>query len=233
MSFFKLLSGKIAKATKESGWYDIFNSQDVQIRPGIITMVPTGIKTEFSPDLRAKINEKSGRGLAGLTCHAGCIDADYRKEWFVLMSIIQPTYNACLNDYVNEKQRLMLESLETRGLIEIPKDTAVAQFKLEYVPNVWVDVSGDNAIYMESDMTRTGGFGSTEKHLEVMHVLDYVKKSKERSVPIESKDMTLTTLCKDHKFTFILQGRNNFDGTHAQLIEEHGSCVILDILISQ
>lgn len=234
MSYFKLLSGKIAKATSQSGWYDIYSSQDIKIRPGIISRIPTGITTEMSSDLRAQICEKSGKAWAGLQCKGGCIDADYREEWFVMMTVLTP--ERLLFPYAEKKQAPLLKQLESRGYILIPAGTDVAQFKLEYIPQVAIDL-GQGAIYLESDMTRTGGFGSTEEHLQklndVNNVLNYVKKCQSLGVQIESKDKELQSLCKEHLFTFSLLGRHDFTGTLHALIGEHGSCVITNIIFKQ
>lgn len=65
----------------DAGW-DLYASQKVEMDPWERYLVPTGIKTEFSPDYVALIRDR-GSGPKTHIVVAGVIDAGYRGEWFV------------------------------------------------------------------------------------------------------------------------------------------------------
>src|SRR4051812_33587591 len=85
MHMFRLITGKIEKATRHSAAFDLFYSGD---QPLILTdtpvAIPTNVRTIFSPGLAAIIKEKSGLALQGIELKGGVIDADYRDEWKVI-----------------------------------------------------------------------------------------------------------------------------------------------------
>ena len=143
-TFFELRSGKIEKGTLESAAWDLFNAgPDLIIPPickdsGSIRGCPTGVKTAFSPNLRAVIMGKSGLGLKGLAILGGLIDSDYRGEWVVI----------CCN--LGEVD-LVIRSGEK-----------VAQFILEVIPAIPMIQGGDSIVSVKSE-ARIGGFGSTGK----------------------------------------------------------------------
>lgn len=84
--FFRLVSGRIERATKDSAAFDLFYSGTERIyvddRP---VLIKTGVRSEFSPGYVAIMKERSGLGLKGLEVKAGVIDADYRGEWGVVV----------------------------------------------------------------------------------------------------------------------------------------------------
>ena len=67
------------RATKGSSGYDIRTLKDVTLRPGDITLVPTGLTAKMLTDEELQLRGRSGLALKGL-CLAngvGTIDSDY------------------------------------------------------------------------------------------------------------------------------------------------------------
>lgn len=65
----------------DAGW-DLYASQDLGMMEGERYLIPTGIKTEFSPGYVALVRDR-GSGPKTHFVVAGVIDAGYRGEWFV------------------------------------------------------------------------------------------------------------------------------------------------------
>lgn len=212
-TYFRLKSGKIEKATKYSGWYDIYSNKDATFGPGLVTKVSTGMVTEMSPNLRARICEKSGRALAGLECHGGCIDADYDKEWAIIMTFNMPEPR--LFDLMDDKQRAFVDQIRQNGAFTLPAGTAVAQFKLELIPEVYLRID-EGAFYVDSGALRTGGFGSTEAS-RIPALATYVADMKSRHLPILSGDKHLIDLCGTGIYIFDFEGGGSYQGTIAEL----------------
>lgn len=231
--FFKLKTGRIAKATTQAGWYDLFSSQDAVFYPGVVTAVHTGITAEMSVGLRARICEKSGRALAGLECHGGCIDSDYNKptdEWLVIM-----TFNAPSPDVIEyllaqgaflDKQKAFIQEWRKSGHFILPAGTAIAQFKLEVIPTVELIIAS-GAKFDEPEIIRDGGLGSTDEHFERGAVFKYVGNFLQKGIEIISGDMAFKALCKNHAFGFTLGSGVKFHGTVSDLCRVHGSQAII------
>lgn len=151
-TYFRLLTGRIEKGTRHSAAFDLFyNGTEPLLISDKPRLIPTGVTTDFSPDLVAIIKEKSGLSLKGLELKAGVIDADYRGEWGVLARFPAPIY---LMDETSKPK--------VRHFRVNPGDK-VAQFILLELPvvNVWAEM-GASIIYKD-EVRGTGGFGSTGK----------------------------------------------------------------------
>ena len=62
--------------------------QELEIRPGCVVSVPTGIRLEIPPGYEAQVRPRSGlaaRHAIGIPNSPGTIDADYRGEVKVLL----------------------------------------------------------------------------------------------------------------------------------------------------
>jgi hypothetical protein len=231
--FFKLKTGHIAKATLQAGWYDIFSSADAVFYPGVMTAVKTGITAEMSPNLRARICEKSGRALAGLEVHAGCIDSDFCKpkdEWLIIM-----TFNAPSPDFIEyllsqdaflDKQKAFIQEWRKSGHFVLPAGTAIAQFKLELIPIVEIIV-GDSAICDMPEIVRDGGLGSTDEHFEKKAAFEHLGNLLNRGVELISGDLTFKAKCKNHKFMFGLLSGVKYHGTIHELISLYGPIAVI------
>ena len=143
--WFRLLQGKIEKATKESAAFDLFydGKDDMFIEWGKLHKVPTGVITEFSPSLVVIIKEKSGMALQGFEVHGGVIDADYREEWLVIGRAEYNGYAAATGITLKPGQK-------------------IAQFVLVEIPKItFSDFVNQSKIVFKDDK-REGGFGSTD-----------------------------------------------------------------------
>jgi dUTP pyrophosphatase len=65
----------------DAGW-DLYASEKIKMVRGQRYLIPTGIKTEFSPGYVALVRDR-GSGPKTHIVVAGVIDAGYRGEWFV------------------------------------------------------------------------------------------------------------------------------------------------------
>ena len=69
-----------ARQTKNAAGYDFYLPDDVELMPGKVTMVPTGVKAYMQPDeflglhIRSSLAVKKGLSLVN---NVGIIDADY------------------------------------------------------------------------------------------------------------------------------------------------------------
>ncbi len=144
MNVFRLLSGKIERATIDSAAFDLFYAGDVDIFIGDKPVaVPTGVRSAFSPGLMAKIWEKSGLSLKGIEVKGGVIDADYRDEWKVVLRY------AFFQEYDAQKYSPFC----------IKPGMKIAQFTLIELPRVTFE-AGEGVI-STVETVRIGGFGST------------------------------------------------------------------------
>lgn len=152
-SYFRLLTGRIEKATKHSAAFDLFyNGTEPLLIGDSPVLILTGVTTAFSQNLVAIIKEKSGLALKGLELKAGVIDADYRQEWGVLARF--PIRESNLITWHEGKGEL--------PHFRVNPGDKVAQFILVELPEV--ELSAEiGAILSIKDQLRTGGFGSTGK----------------------------------------------------------------------
>lgn len=155
--WFKLLAGKIAKATKESAAFDLFyNGTEPLLIGDTPKVIPTGVKTIFSPGLVAVIKEKSGLAVKGVELKAGVIDADYRDEWGVVARF--PIPERTLFDYMSDpRDAAMFPGHHFR----VNPGDKVAQFLLIELPIVDMCCEDGTGEITISGETRKGGFGST------------------------------------------------------------------------
>jgi dUTP diphosphatase len=67
--------------------YDLYAAETVELSPGRTTLVSTGLALEFDPPHGAIIKDRSSMALKGIRTSAGVIDAGYRGEVRVLMTL--------------------------------------------------------------------------------------------------------------------------------------------------
>lgn len=67
--------------------YDLFAAENVVLYPGRVTKVRTGIAIEFSPLRGAIIKDRSSMAAKGIRTSAGVVDAGYRGEIIVLLTL--------------------------------------------------------------------------------------------------------------------------------------------------
>ena len=67
--------------------YDLFAAEDAMLLPGRVTLVRTGIAIQFEPAHGAIVKDRSSMALKGVRTSAGVIDAGYRGEIMVPMTL--------------------------------------------------------------------------------------------------------------------------------------------------
>lgn len=127
-----------ARATPHAAGYDVRVAADVELAPGQIALVPTGLVMELPSGIECQVRPRSGLALRhGLTLpnSPGTIDPDYRGELGIIM------------------QNLGQETVRlTRG--ERIAQLVFARFEAPLV---------EEAEGLRTTARGTGGFGSTGK----------------------------------------------------------------------
>ena len=67
--------------------YDLFAAEDATLLPGRVTLVRTGIAIQFEPAHGAIVKDRSSMALKGVKTSAGVIDAGYRGEILVPLTL--------------------------------------------------------------------------------------------------------------------------------------------------
>lgn len=122
------------RSTEYAAGYDVFAVEPVDIAPGEQVAIPTGLKMQFAPGWGCIVMDRSGLGFKGIAKHCGLIDADYPKEWKIVLRN-------------HGKENMHFE----------PSDR-IAQ--LVFVP---VGMAVPTEAVISEITNRTGGFGSTGK----------------------------------------------------------------------
>ncbi len=82
----EVLQGELVKGTTGSAGYDLSSTEDYTIPIGGQQLIMVGLITRMSHGLFGKIFDRSGMALKKrLTTRAGVIDADYPREWGVIL----------------------------------------------------------------------------------------------------------------------------------------------------
>jgi dUTP pyrophosphatase len=131
-----LLKGRLHKGTPESAGFDLFATEPITLFSGQRQVVNTGVVTKLNPGIVGLIRDRSSLAANyGITVLAGVIDADYDKEWKVVL----------LNTGQNT--------------VAIPTGDRIAQVLFL---NVFQDVkTTENSTVTYGADNRVGGFGST------------------------------------------------------------------------
>ncbi len=156
-SAFELTKGKIERGTKESGAFDLFYTGERILVGDKPTPLPTGVFTRFTKDLRCIIKERSGLGIKGLEVKAGVIDADFQKEWKVIVR-----FPVCFIYEWNEAGTAQVARVDPNWApFEVKPGDKIAQFLICKIPEVTL-IAMPTAEIVLSDAIRVGGFGSTD-----------------------------------------------------------------------
>jgi dUTP pyrophosphatase len=67
--------------------YDLFAAVEAKLLPGRVTLIRTGIAIEFTPAHGAIIKDRSSMAVKGIRTSAGVIDAGYRGEILVPLTL--------------------------------------------------------------------------------------------------------------------------------------------------
>lgn len=90
----------------ENAGYDIyacFDEDSIEIKPGEISIIPSGIATAVPDGYYMQVNERSSSGSKGLSLRCGVVDSGYRGELFIA---INNTSNkriiVCKKEYIDK-----------------------------------------------------------------------------------------------------------------------------------
>lgn len=154
---FKLLTGKIERATLHSAAFDLYyTGPDVYVGDEP-TILCTGVRTEFDPGYVAIVKEKSGLALKGLELKAGVVDADYRDEWKCIVRFPIRAEVGNQTEYIKS----IVPRMDWTPFL-ITSGMRIAQFMLFKLPEFNYHVAEGAEIILKND-PRKGGFGSTGK----------------------------------------------------------------------
>lgn len=150
-------SVKFPTRRDEDGCYDIYAhiTENFIIPSHTNELVPTGLYSAFDKKYRIAIRERGSNTKANMIVMAGQIDSGYREEWFVSI------YNGndkkiILSDYYDKV-------IDGADAIYVPTSKAIAQFAVEYVPDVVIsEISVDELQKINSERG-TGALGSSNK----------------------------------------------------------------------
>lgn len=87
-----LAEGAILPERKTSGasGYDLCALAGIQIQPGRVVVVETGVSLEMPEGMEAQVRPRSGLAKAGVWVHLATIDQDYRGKIAVMMINLRP-----------------------------------------------------------------------------------------------------------------------------------------------
>lgn len=151
-------NAKIPSKRDEDGAYDIyacFDEDFIVLNPHESKLIPTKIKSAFSPKWRIVFQERGSTGKIGLKINAGLIDSGYRGEWFV-----------CLHNASDKMIGIIkgINKIEENGIIaRYPYSKAICQAKVQEVPLVEIaEIEEDELMQYESERG-DGALGSSNK----------------------------------------------------------------------
>lgn len=136
--------------------YAFFEEDSIVIQPHETKLIPTGLKSAFSPSYQVFLKERGSTGVKGIGQRAGVIDSGYRGEWLV------PITNHNDRPVIIIKKECLHEKA-SGGCIIYPYEKAICQAAIIPVPPVTiVPVSEEIIMGMESQRGE-GKLGSSGK----------------------------------------------------------------------
>jgi dUTP pyrophosphatase len=114
-----------ARATEHAAGYDVRAAADVELAPGEIALVPTGLVMELPPDVECQVRPRSGLALKhGITLpnSPGTIDPDYRGELgIIVQNLGRETFRLARGERIAQLVFARFETpmvVEAQGLAE-------------------------------------------------------------------------------------------------------------------
>lgn len=165
---------KFPTKREEDGCYDLYayfnytTNDYIDIEPGEIAPIPTGIHTALTPHHRISIRERSSNIKWGGLVVAGQIDSGYRGEIFVAIYNSNRDRTIRISKEVDKIEEAEVFSATDdyengKAYILIPYSKAIAQFAVENVPLIKpVEISVEELMKIPSDRG-TGALGSSNK----------------------------------------------------------------------
>lgn len=100
--------------------YPFFQQDEWEINPHEISLIPTGLYSQFKSEISVKFFERGSNTKSRLIVMAGLIDSGYTGEWFVAL-------------YNTQHKKIMISKLkddycETESVYYVPYSKAICQF---------------------------------------------------------------------------------------------------------
>jgi dUTPase len=157
--FFRLISGRIERATQDSAAFDLFYDGPPTLVGDKAILLATGVSSIFSPGFVAIMKERSGLGLKGLEVKAGVIDADYRGMWGVVARF-PVRFDVIWNDDGTFKGAMVDPTW--RPFVVNPGDK-IAQFLLVETAKLEILTEPGTILKIGQEVRGTRGFGSSDR----------------------------------------------------------------------
>jgi dUTP pyrophosphatase len=104
---------------------DLYSVADLEVQPGTVIAIPTGIAVEIPDDFGGIVEDRSSTAVKGLTTLAGVIDPNYRGEIrIVVTNVGQNAVKICKGDRIAQIRivhRIEASFFETSNLSPTPR----------------------------------------------------------------------------------------------------------------
>ncbi len=134
-----------SKRPEDSGYdiYACFEDARIELNPGDIRLIPTGIAVAFPVSFVLFIKERSSTGSIGLSTRMGVIDSGYRGEIMIALN-----NTSAVKIVIDKNSKELVRNPEN---IIFPYSKAIAQAVLCTIPQLIVnEVSYDELLAIES-----------------------------------------------------------------------------------
>ena len=145
------------KREEDAGWdiYANFEEDMWVIQPHTTVMIPTNLRSAFSPKWVAILEERGSTGTKGIAQRCGVIDSGFRNAWMI------PITNT-----TNKPIVILKKGVEIEGLDEVviyPYEKAIAQAIFVEVPKLQSEeISVEELLNIKSERGE-GMLGSSKK----------------------------------------------------------------------
>lgn len=111
------------KGTKGAAGYDLYSTQEIILRRGIPTMVPTGLAFEVPEGYCMVVYSRSSSAKKGIVITPLIVDSDYRGEVFVLANYLgnDDEYRIHAGDRIAQIKLEKLTPIEFEWATELSK----------------------------------------------------------------------------------------------------------------
>ena len=99
------------RKSERAAGFDLWTAKMVEIKPGRVEAIPTGLRVAIPAGFFGKIEARSGTALKGLVTHAGVINTNYRGEVKILVQNVT-TAPMRVDPQTRIAQLLLLPSIE-------------------------------------------------------------------------------------------------------------------------
>ena len=145
------------KREEDAGWdiYANFEEDMWVIQPHTTVMIPTNLRSAFSPKWVAILKERGSTGTKGIAQRCGVIDSGFRNAWMI------PITNTTDKPIVILKKDVEVEGLDE--VVVYPYEKAIAQAIFVEVPKLQSEeISVEELLNIKSERGE-GMLGSSKK----------------------------------------------------------------------